>query len=106
MIYTVKEIQKRIAPIAEKYALNAVYLFGSYARNEADENSDIDFLIDRAGSSVRGMLDMSRLYQDLSRAVDREIDLLTMQALEQLDGKNERPLFVQSVMRERMKIYG
>ena len=35
MIYTIDEISSRIRPVAEKYHLKAVYLFGSYARGEA-----------------------------------------------------------------------
>ena len=31
--------------IAEKYQVEAIYLFGSYARGEADEESDLDFLV-------------------------------------------------------------
>lgn len=53
MIYTVDEIKERVAPIADKYHLAAVYLFGSYARREATENSDVDLLVDREGSTIR-----------------------------------------------------
>ncbi|MDR3294725.1 MAG: nucleotidyltransferase domain-containing protein [Clostridiales Family XIII bacterium] len=35
------------APIAIKYQLPTVYLFGSYARGEATDDSDVDILIDR-----------------------------------------------------------
>ena len=42
MIYTIDEISRRIQPVASAYGLRAVYLFGSYARGEATENSDID----------------------------------------------------------------
>ena len=42
MIYSIQEIQQRIAPIAKQYGLKAVFLFGSYARGEAREDSDID----------------------------------------------------------------
>lgn len=45
MVYTIEQIQEKINPLAEKYNLSAVYLFGSYARGEADENSDIDLVI-------------------------------------------------------------
>lgn len=31
MIYTIQEIQQRIVPIAKRYGLKAVFLFGSYA---------------------------------------------------------------------------
>ena len=42
MIYATDEIRQRITPIAEKYQLRRIYLFGSYARNEATDGSDID----------------------------------------------------------------
>ena len=34
MVYTIEQIQEKIIPLAEKYNLSAVYLFGSYARVE------------------------------------------------------------------------
>lgn len=54
MIYTLDEIAQRIRPVAERYRLRAVYVFGSYARGEAGENSDIDLLVDDTGSGLRG----------------------------------------------------
>ena len=44
MIYTIAELSRKIIPIAQKYNIPAVYIFGSYARNEATENSDVDVL--------------------------------------------------------------
>lgn len=32
-------------PLAKKYHVKEIYLFGSYARGEADAQSDLDFLI-------------------------------------------------------------
>lgn len=51
MVYTLDEIARRLRPVAEQYHLRAVYVFGSYARGEATEDSDIDLLVDtdRAG---------------------------------------------------------
>ena len=46
MIYAVDEIARIVRPIAQRYGLRAVYLFGSYARGAATEDSDIDLLID------------------------------------------------------------
>ena len=46
MIYTEEEIRLCITPVAVRYRLKAVYLFGSYARGEATDESDIDLLID------------------------------------------------------------
>lgn len=44
-VFTIKDIVRRVKPVAEKYGVKAVYLFGSYARGEADEDSDLDFLV-------------------------------------------------------------
>lgn len=44
-IFTIKDIENLVQPIAEKYKVQAIYLFGSYARGEADESSDLDFLV-------------------------------------------------------------
>ena len=34
-----------IRPLAKKYHVKEIYLFGAYARGEADAQSDLDFLI-------------------------------------------------------------
>ena len=46
MVYTLEEIARRVRPVAEKYRLRAVYVFGSYARGEAREDSDVDLIIE------------------------------------------------------------
>lgn len=44
-IFTIRDIEILVRPIADKYKVEEVYLFGSYARGEADEHSDLDFLV-------------------------------------------------------------
>lgn len=105
MVYTRDELKNIITPIARKYELNAVYLFGSYARNEATEKSDVDILIDRRGSKIRGMFDMGGLYDELCRSVGKEIDLVTTQTLEQRSTQRRTPWFVDNLQRDMVKIY-
>lgn len=104
MIYTVDEIKKRVAPVATKYHLRAVYLFGSYARREATEASDVDLLVDRTGSDIRGMFDMGALYEDLRSRMGKEIDLVTTQSLEQADTQARSPQFIHSIQQERIRL--
>ena len=40
-------IKKTIAPIARSYGVKKIYLFGSYAKGNANENSDIDLLVEK-----------------------------------------------------------
>ena len=40
MIFTLAEIKSRVLPVIQKYNIPAMYLFGSYARGEATEESD------------------------------------------------------------------
>lgn len=105
MVYTIEDLRKYITPIAQKYKLNAVYLFGSYARNEATEDSDVDILIDRTGSKIKGMFDMGGLYNDLCEGIGKKVDLVTTQALDQQSTKMRTPWFVESVKAEMVKIY-
>ena len=52
MVYTLEEISRLVQPVAEKYQLKAVYIFGSYARCEAQDDSDIDLLVDLTGADL------------------------------------------------------
>ena len=103
MIYSTEELKILIAPVAKKYGIRAVYLFGSYARNEATEHSDVDILIDRAGSAVRGLM-MGALYEDLSACTGKRIDLVTIQTLEQSGTKERCPSFVQNVYADMIRL--
>lgn len=105
MVFTLEELKTKISPIAKKYGLREVYLFGSYARNEATDDSDVDIMIDRAGSNIRGLFDMGGLYDDLRRSIGKEIDLVTTQTLEQSSTRQRTPLFVENLYSERVKIY-
>lgn len=71
MIYSVDEIACRIQPVAKAYGLRAVYLFGSYARGEAREKSDIDLLIDTTGTTLCSLFSLGKLYCDLKAAFCR-----------------------------------
>ena len=46
---TIDEIKNIITPLVSPYPIKRVILFGSYARGEASENSDVDLIIDSEG---------------------------------------------------------
>ena len=105
MIYSIYEIQQRIAPVAKQYGVKAVFLFGSYARGEAREDSDIDLLVDTSGTNLRSLLSLGALYCDLEAALQKPIDLITVSALEQRAQMPSEEMFRETVMKERLNVY-
>ncbi len=47
IVYSIDEIKRITIPIAQKYGVKKLALFGSYARGEQKTTSDIDFLIEK-----------------------------------------------------------
>lgn len=107
-IYTIEEITERVRPVADKYGLKAVYLFGSYARGEATEDSDVDLLIDygdyRKSGKNRGMFWIGGLYNDFCDALEKEVDMVTVGALEQNRGKKAGGRFVEEVDKDKRRL--
>ena len=99
------EIQQRIAPVAKQYGVKAVFLFGSYARGEAREDSDIDLLVDTSGTNLRSLLSLGALYCDLEAALQKPIDLITVSALEQRAQMPSEEMFRETVMKEKLNVY-
>lgn len=98
-IYTVHEITDRIKPILEKYGIKSAFIFGSYARGEASAESDIDLFID--ASELKGLFALSALYDELYNALDKNIDLVTMNSLKY----NTDIEFVQNIRKESVLLY-
>jgi predicted nucleotidyltransferase len=105
MIYSMDELRKKVSPIAERYQLRAVYVFGSYARNEATDESDVDVLVDITDSKVKGWV-IGGLFDDLRDTLEKSIDLVTTGTLEQKSTLERTPWFVENVNAERVQIYG
>ena len=75
---SLQSIKKLAIPLAQKYGIERLFLFGSYARGEATENSDIDFRIDRG--TMRG-LQFCAFYNDMEEAFNKPLDILTTKQL-------------------------
>ena len=79
-VYSIDELKAIIAPIAEKYQIANVYLFGSFARGDYDDQSDIDLRIDKG--NLKGMFALCGFYTEVSEALERKVDILTTGSLE------------------------
>lgn len=104
--FDLNRIRTLVAPIAKRHKLRSVYVFGSYARNEATEDSDVDLLIDREGSSIHGIFGMNALLNEFRETLGKDVDLVTLQSLRQENTIRNNSDFIESVMKEKVKIYG
>ncbi len=77
-VYSIQEISDRVRPVAIEYGTGAIYLFGSYARGEATDESDVDLLIDAENI---GGFEFFGLYDDLEDALKKPVDIITIYSL-------------------------
>ncbi len=94
-IYTIKEIKQIILPILRKYGIKEVYLFGSYARGEANINSDIDIFCEEG--DIESLLVQVEMEEELKEALKKEVDVVFFDS-----EMNE--IFRQQIMEDMIKL--
>ena len=71
---------RRVQPdLRRRYPIRELGIFGSYARGQQTEGSDVDIVVD-LGEAV-GLLELVGLQQDLSDALSVKVDLVIKEAL-------------------------
>lgn len=74
---TIDEIKAAVAPICERYGVKRMTLFGSYARGDADDKSDVDLMVDKYDEKkLRGFV-WGGLYGDLKDTLGLEVAVLS-----------------------------
>jgi len=74
-VYTVEEIADIVRPVAERYGVESVILFGSYARGDADRDSDIDLYVETG--KISDLIELSGFRLDLVEALRKEVSVVT-----------------------------
>ncbi|MBR0261218.1 MAG: nucleotidyltransferase domain-containing protein [Selenomonadaceae bacterium] len=94
---TIEEIKKAVTPICEKYGVEKMWLFGSYARGEADDKSDVDLIVDGGDSpKLRGFA-WGGLYADIREALGVELDVLSR--------RGTRQKFLNKIAKDEVLLY-
>ena len=78
---SVNQIRQIVTPIAQKYGLKRMYLFGSYAKGTANESSDVDLLIEKG--LPLSLLKMSGLRQETIEALGRDVDIVSVTGIDE-----------------------
>ncbi|MCF8109938.1 MAG: nucleotidyltransferase family protein [Desulfobacteraceae bacterium] len=67
--------------IKHRYSVKNFYIFGSVARGEDKEGSDVDLLVEYEPGARVGMFQFARLRRELSERLACEVDLATRESL-------------------------
>jgi len=106
MKYSIEDIAKIVTPIAKRHNLNAVYLFGSYARGEAANDSDIDLLIDSSTAPHKG-LQYFDIVADFEKSFgEGSVDVINMNQVTGSHLSEQNKILAEAVLPERILLYG
>lgn len=97
-IMTKEEILEKLSQeketITKKYSVEKIGLFGSYARNQQSETSDIDFYVEFKNKSFRNL---TGLWNFLENLYNKKIDIIHKH-------KNNNQVILKNIQKE--VIYG
>ena len=95
-VLTRQELVSIIVPLLRKYGAQEALLFGSYAREEADADSDIDLLV--IGGPDFDPTDVFCIADELNRATGKKVDVYELGEI------NVGSPFYHSIFEEGVKI--
>jgi len=111
-IYTIEEIKELTRNIFEKYRIKKAYIFGSYARGEATEKSDIDIMIFGKNSDIKTLLNLAAFENELEEVLKKNVDVVFEEVYtedikyDNKYGKLAKKLFYKEIIKDRREIFG
>jgi len=80
---TINEIKTAIAPLVKDYPVRRIILFGSYARGEATEVSDVDLIVDSEGQL--SYWELLGIIGDIVKKAPFKVDVLGLEEIKKLE---------------------
>ena len=75
------EIISAVLPLLKKYRAEKAILFGSYARQDADPNSDVDLVV--IGGKNFDLTDVLCIAEELHRSLGKNVDVYELREINQ-----------------------
>lgn len=100
--YTVEQIAEIINPIMQDYGVETAGLFGSYARGEATESSDIDIVINCG--KVKG-LKFFGLWDDVEAKLGKHVDLVDYAGLHYESASKLTKKLLKNIVNDEVRFY-
>lgn len=94
-LYSIEELRSIVSPIAQAHGVASVSLFGSYARGQANANSDVDLKIEKG--ALRSLYQLCGFRLAIEDALQLPVDLVTSDS-------SDKP-FLDMIGREEVLLY-
>lgn len=94
--YSIEELKSKVAPLAKRYGVGKLALFGSYARGEQTDRSDLDFVVEPG--AIKSLFKFYGFADILERELGIPVDVLTYAQLPET-------LFMDDVLHDEVVLY-
>ena len=81
MLDRVRAQREEICAIATRHRAERLWVFGSCARREENESSDVDLLVKFAPGWYAGIADLQRFEEELAALLGRRVDIVSSAVL-------------------------
>ena len=95
-IVDLEYIKRKCSKVFDKYKINFCYLFGSYAKGKAKDDSDIDLLI---STEIKG-LKFFGLVEEIRNSLQKKVDVI------EVAGLKDNVELLEEILKDGIKIYG
>lgn len=92
----IEEIASLIKPILLSFEIKRASLFGSFAKGNDTETSDVDLLVEFGEG--KSLFDLIRLEMKIEEVLNRKVDVITFNSI--------HPYLKESILSEQVVIYG
>ena len=94
-VLKIDKIKEIVSSVLVNYDVDYCYLFGSYAKNNANDLSDVDLLV---STKITGMAFFG-LAETLRESLNKKVDLLNLEQL------NNNQVLINEILKDGIKIY-
>jgi len=95
---TIEQIKQTVTDYFKDKPVKRVYLFGSYARGDANENSDVDLLVEyNDKEKMVSFFDILRMQTDLDKYLRKRVQLV--------ENGTVYYRFVSYIEKDKLKLY-
>ncbi|OFZ53381.1 MAG: hypothetical protein A2328_01935 [Bdellovibrionales bacterium RIFOXYB2_FULL_36_6] len=93
---SILEIKRKVIFILKSHDVKKAAVFGSFARGEETEKSDVDILIEFKNANNKSLLDLVGLKIDLEEALSKKVDIVEYPAI--------KPIIRSRILEEQISI--